>query len=292
MFNCFEGGLDLDKLDREPFTFKHKLMQHPALSLENLERVIPALPEAHIKYSSGKLRNGDAFEAAYKTHRNGMSIDETIHTIRTSDSYIMVREPEVHASFHELHHELTADVAVLMKQAGWGGNVLDPRLYMFIASPGAFTPFHIDRNSTLLMQFRGRKEIAVFPAWDDDVVSASDREDYVGYANKPLPWHEEMDPRAARFDFGPGDALHIPFLSGHYVRNSLDDVSISLSIIFNSARTAHQIRALSLNRRVRPLLGRLGLTPRPVGQAYWRDTVKSTLFRVGGRVGRMLRGHN
>ena len=44
MLQCFEGTLDRDQLDRRAFMFKHKLLGHPALSVQNLAKVIPALP--------------------------------------------------------------------------------------------------------------------------------------------------------------------------------------------------------------------------------------------------------
>jgi len=288
MLRCFDDGIDLKSLDREPFKFKHKLLEHPALALQRLAEVIPALPAQQVKYSSGLLKNGDHFEEAYRTHRNGLSLQETIESIRTSDSYVMVREPEVHDNFKELHRDLTADVQTLMKQAGISGEPINPRLYMFIASPGAFTPFHIDRNSTLLMQFRGSKEISVLPAWDERVVTAGDREDYVGYAPQPLPWNPEVDMLARKFSFAPGEALHIPFVAGHYVRNGTEDVSVSMSIIFNTSRTQAQIRALGFNRRLRAPMARLGMSPTPVGQAFWRDSLKSGIVVAKMRVNRLL----
>lgn len=288
MLRCFANDIDLKSLDREPFKFRHKLLDHPALSLERLAEVIPALPSQHVKYSSGLLKNGDHFEEAYRTHRNGLSLQETIERIRTSDSYVMVREPEAHESFKDLHRELTADVQVLMKQAGISGQPINPRLYMFIASPGAFTPFHIDRNSTLLMQFRGSKEIAVLPAWDERVVKAGDREDYVGYAPQPLPWDPQADQLARKFSFTPGEALHIPFVAGHYVRNGTQDVSVSMSIIFNTPRTQALIHALGFNRRLRAPMARFGMSPAPVGKAFWRDSLKSGIVVAKMRVNRLL----
>lgn len=290
MLICFERELDAGLLDRRPFKFRHKLMGHPALSLKSLEQSIPELPPERVKYSSGLLKNGDHFEEAYRTHRNGLSLEATIEMIRTSDSYIMVREPEIHPTFKELHRELIDDVATLLRQAGLGATPVRPRLYLFIASPNAFTPFHIDRNSTLLMQFQGSKEIAVFPSWDERVVRAVDQEDYVGYAPQPLPWRQESDSLAHKFRFTPGDALHIPFVAGHYVQNDPEDVSVSLSIIFNTPRTETQLRAMGFNRHLRAPMARVGLEPYPVGKAFWRDQLKSSLVRAKSGVTRMLLG--
>jgi len=287
---CFDTSIDPRLLDREPFKFHHKLMDHPALSLENLTRVIPALPADHVKYSQGLMRNGDDFESAHVQHRSQLSLGETIESIRTSDSYVMVRSPQVHESFHPVFRDLSADVEALLREQ-FGARqrlLLAPRLYLFIASPNSHTPFHIDRNSTMLLQFRGSKEMVIFPRWEPAVVTHEAREAYAAYDNTKLPWSSEKDRFAKRFDFRPGDGLHIPFIAGHYVRNGSEDVSISMSIIFNTPESQAQLNALRFNHRVRPWMAKVGLRPVPVGVSAGRDALKSTFWRAQMKLGRSL----
>ena len=275
---CFENATDFDKFDRTAFKFRHRLMGHPALSLENLARVLPALPRKQVMHSMGRLKNGDDFEGTFRGRSRGPGIEETIENIRTSDSYVMVSNPEVDASFAPLHRELVADVEALMRRRGAGSRIVEPQLYLFIASPGSVTPFHIDRYSTFLMQFRGSKQVSVFGQWDERVVSQVNREAYVAYANTRLPWSQDADALGTRFEFRPGEALHIPFVAGHHVRNGDEDVSISMSIIFNTPQSMAWRRALAFNHSARPVLGRVGLAPAPVGRQPWRDGVKSRLW--------------
>ena len=276
--HCFEDDAGFDQFDRQAFKFRHKLMGHPALSLDNLARVIPALPKKQVMYSMGKLKNGDDFEGTFRGQPKEQGIEQTIENIRVSDSYVMVSGPEVDPSFAPLHRELVADVETLMRRRGAGARIVEPQLYLFIASPGSVTPFHIDRYSTFLMQFRGSKEVSVFEQWDERVVSQVHREAYVAYANTRLPWSQETDRLATRFEFSPGEALHIPFVAGHHVRNGNDDVSISMSIIFNTPQSMGWRRALAFNHSARPVLGRVGLKPAPVGMQAWRDGAKSRLW--------------
>jgi hypothetical protein len=285
---CFAEGLQHDLLDRQPFKFGHKLLGHPALTLANLEQVLPALPSEHVYYSSGLLKESDDLDRAHIDHRNGLSLEETIESIRTSDSYIMVRTPEQHSSFAPLFDELRSDVEVLMRARGVGDRTVDPMLYLFIASPNSVTPFHVDRYSTFLMQFQGSKEVCVFPQWDERVASAADCEAFMAYAGGRPPWRPEADALGTRFHFQPGDTLHMPFMAGHYVRNGSDDVSISMSIIFNTAETVVQSRALLFNHSLRPSLRRLGLSPEPVGSSFLRDSVKANLWRAGRKAARVL----
>lgn len=278
---CFEDSETLDLLDRDAFKFTHKLMEHPALKLESLSQAIPAMPKDRVMYSLGKLKNGDDFEETFLTRPTERSIEETIETIRISNSYVMVAGPEVHPSFASLHRELISDVENLMRRLGVGTMAIDPKLYLFIASPDSITPFHIDRYSTFLMQFRGSKEVSVFPQWDERVVASAHRDAYVAYSNTRLPWQQETDALGTKYEFHPGEALHIPFIAGHHVRNGSSDVSISMSIIFNTAQSMAWRRAMNFNHYARRLLGRVGVTPKPVGQDVWRDGAKS---RVWGAV--------
>ena len=283
MTSCFGDGADSRLLDREAFKFRHNLLGHPALTLENLARVIPALPSGKVSYSKGLLKNGDDFEGTFSKRPEDRSIEETIENIRTSDSYIMVNSPEIDPSFVELRKQLISDVETLMRQRGVGDVALDPKLFLFIASPNSVTPFHIDRYSTILMQFRGSKKVCVFSPWDERVVSAANREAYVANRNTQLPWRAETDALSAKFDFSPGEALHIPFVAGHHVRNGGHDVSISMSIIFNTRESMAWRGALNFNYRLRRVLRGFGMVPAPVGESLWRDAAKSHMWSAASR---------
>ena len=286
---CFDDSVRIDLLDRDAFRFTHKLSGHPALSLESLANAIPALPKERVMYSMRRLANGDDFEETFKTRPADRSIEETIEQLRVSDSYVMVAGPEIHSSFASLYRELIGDVESMMRRRGVGTQAIDPQLFLFIASPNSVTPFHIDRYSTFLLQFRGSKHVSVFPQWDERVVSAAHRDAYMAYSNTRLPWQQDMDALGTRYEFRPGEALHIPFVAGHHVRNGSDDVSISMSIIFNTAQSMAWRRAMVFNHHAAGMLRKVGMTPTPVGQQAWRDGAKSRTWRAVSRVRNALR---
>lgn len=276
----FEDNETLNQLDSAAFKFNHKLLGHPALSLENLARVLPALPKERVAYSKGLMDVSDDFEGTFKKRPADRTIEETIENIRTSNAYIMVNKPEVDPSFAPLHRQLVEDVETLMRRLGVGSEVIDPQLYLFIASPNSITPFHIDRYSTFLMQFRGSKQVSVFPQWNEKSVSSANREAYISYSNTKLPFNEEIDALGTTFEFAPGEALHIPFIAGHHVRNGADDVSISMSVIFNTEQSMAWRRALRFNHSARRVLKHLGLAPTPIGAQPWRDNTKAKTWDV------------
>jgi len=277
---CFDRSVPLDQLDRAAFKFKHGLLGHPALTLENLARVLPTLPPQNVMYSAKLLANGDDFETTFRQRPTEQSLEATIESIRHSDSYILVNRPDADPSIAPLFKELLHDVEALMRVRGAGTRAWDPRLFLFIASPNSITPFHLDRYSTFLLQFRGSKQITVFPQWDERVVSHTSREAYMAHADTRLAWSDERDALGTAFSFSPGEALHIPFAAGHHVRNGPEDVSISLSIIFNTPQTRHWVLAHRWNHWARTRLRGLGYRPAPVPHDAWRDVCKSVAWRA------------
>ncbi|RKH46827.1 cupin-like domain-containing protein [Corallococcus sicarius] len=274
--------------DRQSFRCRHTLLGHPALELENLAGVVQRLPADNVFFSSGLLPKDADFDRAHVDYRTGLSLKDTVENMMTSNSYIMLRAPEQDPSFQGLFRMLLAEVEDLMRAQGVGTTAVDPMLYLFIASPGSVTPFHLDRYSTLLMQFRGTKEVHVSPAWDEQVVPAADLESFVVRSGSKVNYRETFDTTATRYAFGPGDALHIPFVAPHYVKNGSDDVSVSLSIIFNTRETARHLRALRTNHLLRSRLGPLGYQPTPVNRFLPLDHVKSNVERVVRRARRLL----
>lgn len=290
MPECFNTDFDPLLLDRKPFQFGHRLMGHPALSLENLGRVLPSLPANQVFYSKSTRDTAEDLDRLHERNRNGLSIGETIENIRTSDSYIMVRSPEIEPSFASLHRDLLEDVKEIIRARGSGTEARESMLYLFIASPDSVTPFHIDRYSTLLFQFRGSKTVTIYPAWDERVADPFDCEDYVAYTAQRGPLLKTgAEAYGTAFRFSPGQALHIPFVAGHHVQNGPDDVSVSLSIIFKTDETERMRKAVMFNLKARHSLGRFGLQPAPVGQAPWKDAMKSAMYSGAHRAAKLLR---
>lgn len=270
---CFTSNIDTTKIDREPFRLTHKLANHPALELENLAEVILQHPKEKVMFSKGLDLTAN-FDRALVEDRKKFDLKEIVETIRTSNSYIALRNPELHPSFKELFADVVHDVETIMKENKTGDKAILPMLWLFIASPGAVTPFHFDRYSNYIMQIRGSKELAVFPPVLEELVSSADAEAYLDWGGHAPEWKEELDHHAHKFNFNVGEAVHIPYTSGHYVKNGLDDISITLSVFYHSNETLKWSRAMRLNNRLR----NKGFNPRPVRQSAALDQFKATVF--------------
>lgn len=270
----FKGDFEKHKLDRAPFEFRHNMTNHPVLTLENISKILEELPEEKVMFSKGLNDLKVNFDNALDNDTKKLNLREMIETIRTSNCYIAARNLEMHDSFQELYKDIMDDIGVLLEHNKTGQRPQEPMVWLFIASPGAVTPFHFDRSSNFIFQIRGSKELAVFPPRVEEIISAQDTESYIDWSSQLPPWREELDQYAHKFNFKAGEAVHIPFVSGHYVKNGPEDVSITMSIFFHSKETKRWSEAMKFNNRLR----RFGIKPSPVGKTPLIDTMKSHLM--------------
>jgi hypothetical protein len=227
-------------------------------------------------------------DTAHLDYKNGLSIEETVENIRTSNSYIAVRKPETHPAFRELTTELTNDIGELMRRQGTGAKPTDMELWLFIASPNAITPFHFDRFSNFLLQMRGGKQLAVFKPWNQEVLEPRAYEAHVARAERRMDWHPDKDRFAMKYQLAPGDGVHIPFLGGHYVQNGPDDASITLSVFFHTEETDRWSRALMTNHILRKRLLRFGYAPQPIHSRTSRDSLKAAVYPLVRNLNRAI----
>ncbi len=273
MYNFIDANICPEMLDKEPFLATHTLLGEEVLSIESLAQILPRLPKEQVMFSQGLNDLNENFDRAHIDRKNHMSSKDTIEKLKTHSSYIMVRSPETSPEFKNVFDKLKEDISQLCLKKGIGSEIFDPMLYLFISSPGAKTPFHIDRYSTLLFQLRGTKTVAIYDQFNEDIVSAKVRENFVDYGPLRPNWSKKTDHLAQKFHFNPGQMLHIPFIAPHYVENGTDDISISLSIIFRTNESRKWIKAMTVNNRLR---SRLKLNPSPIGNNSGKIILKAT----------------
>lgn len=276
----FSDLINPAQLNLRPFKSRHSLLGDPALELETLTETLLRLPQNQVRYTTRRLDAGDNFEETFRKNNGNKSLESTLRNMLSTDALIMVNSPEIDPIFQPIYEQIMGSVSELVAYRDAKRRILMPTLYLFLASPNSVTPFHLDRYSTFLFQFRGTKEVYVGHPWDSRVVSNADCEAYVSYANTQLPWCDERKQQLEHFHFQPGEALHIPFVSGHFVKNGPEDISISLSVIFNTEQTMMWRRALNFNHRARRALKPLKVAPAPVGRNALRDASKARLWRT------------
>jgi hypothetical protein len=247
--------LDAFKLDEAPFLFSHDFQNLDVFQHENIKRILLELPESQIMSNNGNLNINTNFDNAHRENKIGTNLESLVDTLfeskQSERGYIMVNQPEKHPLIRPLFEEIKASVNAKIKAHNLGADILNPMLYLFIAGPNSMTPFHIDRYSTFLFQIRGSKNVHLYPAWNNNVIPHRVVENFVSWGNQRPQFHDGLLSLRQVFKFQPGQALHIPFLAGHDVMNGPDGVSISLSIIFNTAQSQALKSAMHLNHLVR-----------------------------------------
>ena len=267
-------AIDRDRFNahfaRTPFLVPHRLARHTLFALPCLVELSKRLPASQVEYNAGEVPVG--LDPA-RTPRNGLSPEETIRRIAECRSWLVLKHVEHDPSYRLLLDHCLAGVRGASARLTAG--MRDPHAFIFVSSPGAVTPYHMDPEENFLLQIRGSKAISVFDPADRRVVSEPDIERFMSGAHRNLAWRDEFQDRARAFNLAPGQALHIPFAAPHWVQNG-PEVSISFSITFNTRASMRTWHAHRLNARLR----RWGVAPVPVGRSALRDGVKQLVSRV------------
>jgi hypothetical protein len=256
----------------------HHLCGHELFSLARLVELSKRLPAAQVEYNAGEVPVG--LDPA-RTPRNGLSPEETIRRIAECRSWLVLKNVERDPEYRLLLEACLAEVRAISTRLTEG--MRDPHAFIFVSSPGAVTPYHMDPEENFLLQIRGTKTMSVFDRADRSVVSEPQIERFFTGAHRNLTWREDFQRRARTFDLRPGVALHVPFASPHWVQNG-PEVSISFSITFNTRASMRTLHAHQMNARLR----RWGVVPVPVGRSALRDSLKQLISRASARAGRWV----
>ena len=261
-----------------PFLVGHRLASHPLFSLPRLVELSTRLPASRVEYNAGEVPVG--LDPA-RTPRNGLSPEETVRRIEECRSWLVLKSVEQDPAYRALLDECLTEVRAASPRLTAG--MCDPHAFIFVSSPAAVTPYHMDPEENFLLQIRGTKTLSVFDPADRSIVSEPEIESFFSGAHRNLAYRDDYQRKAQLFDLKPGLALHVPFAAPHWVQNG-PAVSISFSITFNSRASMRRLQAHRVNARLR----RFGVVPVPVGRSALCDATKQ-LFSRALFVGEKLR---
>jgi hypothetical protein len=253
----------------EPHKLAHSLDRHPLLDLDSLAVLGEALPAASVEYNRGDVPVG----IDGKPGATGLSIGETIRSIATSNSWAALKNIEQVPAYNDLLMDLLEELRPVIELRT--GKMLKPQGFVFISSPDAVTPYHFDPEHNILLQLRGSKVMTMFPAGTDRFAPDRVHETYHRGGGRELRWDEEFLGQGMPFPLAAGEALYVPVMSPHFVRNG-PEPSISLSITWRSEWSFAEADARAFNG----LLRQLGINPRPPGRWPHRNRAKAVAWRV------------
>ncbi len=261
--------------DRKPFLVRHALAGHRLFALERILALARALPEKFVEYNAGAL---PVSARATDTPRNGLSAEETVRRIAECGSWMVLKrveqDPEYGAlmdgCLDEIARAAPGTVPAMKRREG----------FLFLSSPGAVTPFHLDPEHNFLLQIRGSKTVSMWDRDDRFVLPDAELETfYSAFVHRSLPWRDEFQTTAWTAELAPGKGLHFPVAVPHWVKNG-PEVSISFSITFRSDSSEARELVYRANARLR----RLGLSPRPPGQSIILDSTKRAAMEAAQKL--------
>ncbi len=261
--------------NRYPFTVRHHLVNHPLFALERLVALAQSMPAEHVKYNSGDVALS---QGLYHGPQTGLSIEETIYQIEKCNSWMVIKWIEKDPEYRELLDQCLDQIQSLSEP-------LDPGMckregFIFVSSPAAITPYHMDPEYNFLLQIRGQKTMHLF---DRSNLSEKELEDYMtSGSNYDLKYDSKYKEQAV-VALTPGMAVHVPVTTPHWVENG-NEVSISLSITFRTIASERRSIVYEVNSRLR----RFGLNPRPFDRSPILDSAKYQTYRVLRRTKRLL----
>lgn len=248
---------------------RHSMGRHDLLTLDALASLADELPASSIEYNRGDLPIG----VDGKPDATGLSIGETIRHIANSNSWAVLKNIEQAPTYRALLMSLLEELRPSIEAKT--GAMLRPQGFVFISSPDAVTPYHFDPEHNILLQLTGSKVMTQFPAGDATYAPDEVHEGYHSGGARELIWHDRLAPDGTEFALSAGEALFVPVMAPHFVRNGPAS-SISLSITWRSDWSFAEADARGFNRLVRAA----GFSPAPPGRWPASNTGKSLAYRI------------
>ncbi len=252
-----------------PHILPHQLGRHPLIELDALAVLAEVLPTLSIEYNKADQPNG----VDGKPDPTGIPIGETIRNIERTGSWAVLKNIEQAPAYAALLADLLAEIRPQIEAKT--GRMLKTQGYIFISSPGAVTPYHFDPEHNILLQIRGSKVMTQFPAGDPAFAPDEVHETYHTGGGRELGWRDDLAAGGTEFALAPGEALFVPVMAPHFVRNG-PDPSVSLSITWRSEWSFAEADARAFNGMLR----KIGLTPRSPGRWPHRNRTKALGWRV------------
>ncbi|MGN3973916.1 transcriptional regulator [Tsuneonella sp. SYSU-LHT278] len=256
-----------------PRVIEHRLRDNSLLTLDALASLAGRLPERSIEYNRADLPIG----VDGKPGGTGLAIEDTIRHIATSNSWAVLKNIEAVPEYQALVLALLGELRPVIEART--GKVLRPQAFVFISSPGAVTPYHFDPEHNILLQLVGSKVMTQFPPGDARYAPDTTHESYHMGGPRELAWRDELAAGGRDFALAPGEALLVPVMAPHFVRNGPES-SISLSITWRSDWSFAEADARCWNA----LLRKAGLSPRAPRRWPATNRAKAWAWRAWRRM--------
>lgn len=260
-----------DDFGRNSFIFHHNLAGNPLFELPRLT----ALAETLLKIEGPtaiRWKNSEApVDAKWgqkPPSEQIANVSEAIQNLDKSGSWVVLyrvqNDPEYSALLEQALDEIEEMIGrPLRSEITWKDS------YIFMASPHATTPYHIDHETACLLQVHGDRIAHLWDQKDRSILTEPEIENYylgdIGSAN----YSEKKLEKAYTYKMNAGTGVHHPTLAPHDYKNG-DTYSVAIGIHLCLKDIDRLARAYQVNGFLR----KLRLNPTPPGLNPSRDRMK------------------
>jgi hypothetical protein len=194
---------------------------------------------------------------------------------------MVIKWVEHDAAYRELLDQCLDQIGTLSER-------IDPGMckregFIFVSSPGAITPYHMDPEYNFLLQIRGEKMMHFFDGTDRSLLSEQELEKFMAAGSNYQITYDEEYKETSAVELSPGIGVHVPVTTPHWVENG-NGISISFSITFRTISSERRSIVYEVNSRLR----QMGLKPKEFDRSPLLDSAKYQAFRVLRRTRRLL----
>jgi hypothetical protein len=265
------------EFERRAFKINHGLVAHPLLQLPRLIELARSRrqPILYFRGDHSIDQTGASSEAgARRTFidrnlaRPALSAPEVLEQIETCGAWMHLRDVGTDPDYAALLKTLIDELCGPAERVAPGAS--NPRADIFVSSPRAVTPFHLDEEHNFLLQIRGSKRLSIADGFNSAVLDPAHLRAFFAGDGELAPYSPRLQQHAVDVELAPGEGVHIPSCHPHWVQNG-PEVSISLGLLWYSDCIARR-RFLY---RVNAFLERAGLKPSPPGKNPRLDLFKA-----------------
>ena len=254
-----------------PFRIRHELAGDKRLTLGAILELVKALPRDRIEYNSGKVAVDQAPET---TPLVDLSPEDVIAKIESAGAWMVLKRIEHHPDYKAL---LEAALLSVARTQGFDSLVAagfsDIQGFLFVSSPNATTPFHLDSEDNFFVQIHGPKQFSVYDNTDGSIAN-NDVIEHAITKHRNVKYDESFEPKAMHNHLEPGEGVFVPYCWPHWIK-TFDTYSISVAITWKTAKVNRKNDIYSVNGFLRDK----GMPQPAPGAQPGRDRLKLAVYR-------------
>lgn len=266
-----EGTKFRGAFNHNSFLFSHNLAGNPLFELPRLT----TLAETLIKKegpTAVRWKNSDSpVDAKWSQlppNEQIHSVSEAIQNLDKSGSWVVLYRVQNDPAYSAILEQALDDIEEMI------GYPLRPEItwkdsYIFMASPHAVTPYHIDHETAFLMQVHGNRLAHLWDQKDRSVLTEKEIEEYYMGDLGAGTYLEKNQEKAYVYHMDAGKGVHHPVLAPHYYKNG-DTYSVAIGVHLCLREVDQRGRAYQINSCLR----KFGIKPTAPGVSPWKDKLK------------------